>query len=171
MKAIVDDTVYQNWTSLSQQYFNPVAGEQSKDRLLHSHTLNTLFGKTSSIIQLINHSDHSFEYFSESIQSLLGYAPDTFSIGKVQFKLSLMHPEHARIFIKHIHPVMFDLMHQYKKSERLKELNFYFTYQIRRNDGQYIWVSEKMNIIEVDENGNPLLSMVVMDNLSLIKNH
>jgi DNA-binding CsgD family transcriptional regulator len=171
MKAIVDNTMYHNWTSLSQLYFNPVAEDLSKDRLLYSHTLNNLFGKASSVLQLINHTDNSFEYSSENIQTLLGYELDTITNGKVQFKMSLMHPEHARIFIKHIHPVMFDLMTQYKKSDRLKELNFYFTYQIRRNDGQYIWVSEKMNIIEVDENGNPLLSLVFIDNMSLLKNH
>jgi len=171
MKAIVDNTLYQDWIFLSDQYFTPTPSIQSKDRLLYSHTLKNLFGQASSVLQLINHTDHSFEYFSENILALLGYNTDTFTNGKVQFKMSLMHPDHARIFVRHIHPVMFDLMHQYKKTDRIKDLNFYFTYQIRRNDGQYIWVSEKMNVVEVDDNGNPVLSLIFMDNISLMKGH
>lgn len=85
--------------------------------------------------------------------------------------MSLMHPEHARIFVKHILPTVVDLKQQYKKTNQLKELNFYFTYQIRRNDEQYIWVSEKMNIVEVDESGNALLSLAFMDNITLTKTH
>lgn len=77
MKSIVDNTLYHTWISLNQQHFPTLVSEGGKERLLYTHALTNLFGKSSSVLQLFNHTDQSFEFLSENIQTLLGYELDT----------------------------------------------------------------------------------------------
>ncbi len=118
---------------------------------------------------ILNHTVMRYDYFSENIKGILGYEakrymqPDGF-----EFAISTFHPNHASIFSNHIVPKIIEYYNEYPTDE-VKNLRFSFSFLCRKSNDEYIWCMQQISVLETDENGFPLFTLVFLNDLKHIK--
>jgi DNA-binding CsgD family transcriptional regulator len=128
-----------------------------------------VFQHAPSVVLVFNHERHQCEFFSNNVKDILGYEAEEFYKGNLEFGLSHIHPEHVQVFYDHIFPAVFDVINDYKNSADLKKIRLTYNFKFKRKDGVYVWLSQHMNILEVDVENNPLLSMCFISDINHLK--
>ncbi len=129
----------------------------------------TLEEHSPNVICVLNHTTMQYEYFSENIKGMLGYGaerykqPDGF-----EFALSTFNPAHAQIFSNQIVPKILECYNEYT-SEMVKKLRFSFTFQCKKNTGEYIWCLQQISVLETNDQGFPNFTLVFMSDVTNIK--
>jgi PAS domain S-box-containing protein len=162
------NSFYKDWVSFSTRNFPELKEYKSHFELFNDPQFRHLFKNAPSIVLVVNHAEHKYEFFSENVKQILGFEAEEFYKGNVEFGISHVHPEHAVIFSEQLFPAMFSAIDRYKEQD-LKKLRLTYNFKFKRKDGVYVWVSQHMSILEVDKESNPLLSMYFMSDIDALK--
>jgi DNA-binding CsgD family transcriptional regulator len=120
-------------------------------------------------ICILNHIHMRYDYFSENIKSLLGYEAERYKQKDgFEFAISTFYPSHAVVFSNQIVPKILEYYTEYS-SDEVKKLRFSFTFLCRKNDDEYIWCMQQISVLETDEQGLPLFTLVFMSNVHNVK--
>jgi two-component system, cell cycle sensor histidine kinase and response regulator CckA len=117
--------------------------------------LTTIFTNVPNIVIYEKYGGKSF--ISENVKDLLGYSPQKFLEMDLRFA-DIVHPR-DREFIKN----KFDAWFKEGKEDFLT-----LWYRLKKSDGNYIWIEDRMVKI-VPEEGEPYISGVMIDNSNLKK--
>jgi DNA-binding CsgD family transcriptional regulator len=162
------NSFYKDWVNFSTRNFSELKEHKSNFELFNDPQFINLFKNAPSIVLVVNHAEHKYEFFSENVKQILGFEAEEFYKGNVEFGLSHIHPEHAIIFSEHLFPAMFNAIERYKDQD-LKKLRLTYNFKFKRKDGVYVWLSQHMSILEIDKEKNPLLSMYFMSDINALK--
>lgn len=106
-----------------------------------------------------------YEFYSKNVKSFFGYAASEYLEGGLGFAYSTFNKVHADIIATNIYPVY--LEHCVKHaSTGLKKLRFSYEYMVNCKSGQTRWCQHQSAIIEVDENGYPLLDLFIITDIN-----
>lgn len=107
---------------------------------------------------IMNCFGNNFEFVSSSVKSILGYEPAEFTS---EFLMSIIHPD----------DVAYCMASERKAIELMDKLyfedhyRFYFkySYRVRKKTGDYIFIKQSYQAIEIDERGHMNRSLVFHD--------
>ncbi len=163
------NSFYKDWINFSTRNFPEIKEHKSNFELFNDRQFRDLFRNAPAVVLVVNHAEHKYEFFSENVKQILGYDAEEFYKGNVEFGMSLVHPEHAQIFSDHIFPAMFNAIDRYKEAGDVKKIRLAYNFKFKRKDQAYVWLSQHMSILEVDQENNPLLSMYFMTDINALK--
>jgi DNA-binding CsgD family transcriptional regulator len=160
---------YKSWADHATKYLETNYKFKNRFELFNNDQFKELFNNTSAIILIVSHLENKYEFISDNVKDILGFTSDDFYKGNAPFGMSLVHPDHAKIFMEFIFPKMFSAIEENKSAEDLKNLRMTYNFKMRRKDNSYIWVQQIMSILESDIEGRPVLTMYVMQDVSAFK--
>lgn len=161
--------MYDDWIKLATKHLKEKGGNLSHFELFNNEQFKNLFANAASCILVINHAEHCYEFVSENIKYILGYEAKEFYEGKVKFGVSHLHPRHEPIFTNQLLPKMFSAIDEHKKLGLIDKLRITINFRYKRKDGAYIWVSEQMSVLETDQEGNALLTLWFLSDITQTK--
>ena len=162
-------SLYETWKNEAQRHLTINSGKTLELDLLQNKKFIDFMDRSPMVILVINHQHSTYDYCSKNIKSLLGYTAEEMLRGGVAFGTALVAEEHKEVFHEAVTPAMFDNMETYRKSGDLKRIRLSYNFKIQRKDLRTIWLLQHMSVIETDENGAALWSMVFMSDLTGIK--
>lgn len=154
------------------QFFFPAAAEDKKEEPLADFNfdeLNNFYDNSPSVAFIYNHKSTTYDYFSPNIKQVMGFENIDFQNGGLKFSMSLVHPDHVKVYNRHVLPLMFKYYSIYAFKGKVKNLVFSYTFRIKRNDGEYIWALHYMNSIRVSKWGLPILTLVNITDITSLK--
>ncbi|MDB5273127.1 MAG: hypothetical protein JWO58_1494 [Chitinophagaceae bacterium] len=155
------------------QFFFPFKSDDKKDeKEVHDfdhNELNNFYANAPSVAFIYNHKSTTYDYFSPNIKKVMGYENSDFQNGGLKFSMSLVHPDHVKVYNRHVLPLMFKYYSIYAFKGKVKDLVFSYTFRIKRNDGEYIWALHYMNSIRVNKWGLPVLTLVNITDITALK--
>lgn len=169
------ESMYHGVSALMKKYFpfffkRADTEEESVELFkLHYETLDYLHSNASTVSFIYNHKTLSYDYFSPNIKNIMGYDNHHFQEGGLKFSMSLVLPEHSKIYNRNILPIMFKYYSIYSIKKRVKDLKFSFTFKIKRYDGEYIWMLHHMSALQLNNWGFPVRTLVQLTDVSEIK--
>lgn len=153
-------------------FFFPAAAEDKKEEPAVDFDfaeLNNFYENSPSVAFIYNHKSTTYDYFSPNIKKVMGYENTDFQNGGLKFSMSLVHPDHVKVYNRHVLPLMFKYYSIYAFKGKVKNLVFSYTFRIKRNDGEYIWALHYMNSIRVSKWGLPILTLVNITDITALK--
>jgi PAS domain S-box-containing protein len=102
----------------------------------------SVLDNTRDVIARVNLQTGDYEYVSPSVEALVGYSPDEFLGMDNKTALTMIHPDDV--------PVLRDAMARSEDTGKAEA-----EYRQRSKNGDYIWVSNRMSVVE-DGSGRPL---------------
>ena len=154
------------------QFFFPAALEDKKEEEpadFNFTELNTFYDNSPSVVFIYNHKSTTYDYFSPNIKKVMGYENIDFQNGGLKFSMSLVHPDHVKVYNRQVLPLMFKYYSIYAFKGKVKNLVFSYTFRIKRSDGEYIWALHYMNSIRVSKWGFPILTLVNITDITSLK--
>jgi DNA-binding CsgD family transcriptional regulator len=164
--------MYDGVISLMKKYFPFFFKKEEADSEFFKFdiaSLDFLHTNASTVSFIYNHQTLTYDYFSPNIQSIMGYNNKDFKEGGLKFSMSLVHPEHNRIYNKNILPVMFKYYSLYALNGRVKDLKFTYSFKIKKRDGTYLWMLHHMSALQLTKLGFPIRTLVQLTDVSGIK--
>ncbi len=123
----------------------------------------------SVIILLYNHSTLKYEFVGPSIKSVTGYDSKEFMEGGLEFAMSLVDMEHNSLYNKHIIPMIFRYYMKYAIKRKVLDLQFSYTFKIKKKNGEYMWAYHHMNVLKTNRWGFPLYTLVFINDITELK--
>lgn len=111
----------------------------------------------------------TYDYFSDNIEQMMGYTSTDFKTGGLKFAMTLVHPDHAKIYSRELLPIMIKYISMYAFSNRIKDLRFTYNFKIRTKDGNYIWAMHNMSIFKVTKVHIPTQFITYITDFSAVK--
>lgn len=161
--------IYHKWVSSAHKLINPETIKSGKFDLFKNDQFIALMDHAPAVVLVINHASSQYEYFSKNVINLTGYPADEFYEKGVEFGVTLPTQEHSEVLMKHVLPEMFTTFKYYIAQDELKKIRISYNFKIRRKDGSEVWVLQHMTVLETDESGGPLLSLIFMSDISGFK--
>jgi DNA-binding CsgD family transcriptional regulator len=130
---------------------------------LHEKLLN-LFHVGSYYYSIFNYAQNDFEFVSAEVKSVLGYAPSAFNI---PFLLNAIHPEDIDCLLNNENRAI-----DFLKSlpvEKLMKYKIRSDYRFRKSDGYYVRLLQQGMVLEHDENGGILRTLIIHTDITGIK--
>ena len=153
-------SIYQSVKKLTTQFRNQQEQSGMMEEDVESEKdfefLTEFHAQTSVGILVYNTISMTYDYCSPTLEDLLGYSPSDFKTGGLKFAMSLVHPDHAKIYSKELVPLMFKYMAIYAFKGQLKNLRFSYNFKIMNKEGQYIWAMHNSNVLKVNKWQVPL---------------
>lgn len=109
-------------------------------------------------------SSSYLEYASDSVQSVLGYPPNSFDAN--QF-LALIHPEDLPFFVDFESRVVDFKMNL--PADKIMKYKSQYGYRVKRADGAYIPILQQSVTIQCDEEGAVLRNLVIHTDITSLK--
>jgi DNA-binding CsgD family transcriptional regulator len=175
MKKKDDPSLYHKVVLLTKKAFSgkeesqAAQDENSPIPELDRSLLNSIYANSPTVSFIYNHQTLSYDYFSPNIKDVMGYENTAFQEGGLKFAMSLVHPDHTKIYNRYVIPVMFKYFTLYGLKRRVPDLKFSYTFKIKRKNGDYMWALHHMNTIQVNSWGMPRLTLVNISDITEIK--
>lgn len=160
---------FKTWERHAHKYINPFTDKKPYFDILKNTQFIELMERAPCVVFIINHATSKYEFFSKNVKSMMGYTSEEMIAGGVPFGMSLIEETHMEIIAKCVMPAMFEHFAKYPQPQDLKRIRLSYNFKYRRKDGNYVWTLHQMSIIETDETGGPLLSIVFMSDISVFK--
>jgi DNA-binding CsgD family transcriptional regulator len=138
---------------------------------LYEHPdFKVLMGYIPGMLYIFNYQTGHYEFFSNSVKTELGYEVSLFTGEQgAQFVYSILQEDHGQILVGKVMPTVLGFFAQNAGKASSTGVRFTVTLKIRNADGKYLWYLLDTNIIESDENGFPLRSVVIVTNIDATK--
>ena len=166
------NSMYDSVALLTNDFFSAFVNSKVDDEKLPEFDkdfLNSIYLNSPTISLLYNHQSLGYEYFSPNIKDILGYSSEDFMKGGLKFAMSLVDPEHTKIYNRYILPLMFKYYSIYVFKNKIKDIRFSYTFKIKRKDEDYIWALHHMNSVETNKIGLPRLTIVHISDITEMK--
>jgi|GEM_PF-1116589 len=160
---------YKVWERHAHGCISVLSKPKSNFAFFDNPQFNTLMASSPVATFIVNNSTSMYEYYSENVSSLLGYPAQDFFKGGISFGMSLIDAEHIEIVGAFLIPSVFEQIKKHAEKKELHKIKLSFDLKMKRKDGVSIWVKEIMTILEVDENGGPLLSLFHISDITSSK--
>ena len=123
-----------------------------------NHHFHAVFHHSIPMIYLLDYTSGKYLIMSKSVQLVMGYAPENFIGGGVEFTLEHYHKDDLKIFNEQIFPDRRAVLKKTPPSEHSKYI-FSYNYRYRNKDKKYTNFLQRSCFIKSDDKGNPLMSM------------
>lgn len=161
--------LFNTWQTGAHKLINSSKEGEFEFPLLKNEQFLALMDQAPSVVFIINHAKSTYEFFSKNVFSVLGYSAEEMCDGGVAFGVSLLEEPHAKLYSEHVIPLLFEKMKYYSELNELKNIRLSYSFRSRRKDGSFMWQLHQMTVLETNENGGALLSMVFLTDLENIK--
>jgi len=135
---------------------NPICDELISKHVEKSKSLDQIVSRRHCFY-IYNHNTSKFEYFSQGLSSISGYSREDYNtLGKFPL-FEICHPDDAFI----LNSLLFHDIKKVANSASLEDrtrLKIQYNYRIVRKDKRICNIQIQNNFLEIDEEGNPLLS-------------
>lgn len=173
MKNDSSPSIYDTVVSMAKNFFTSISSsdepEDEEPIDLNLGALHKLHDNSPTIVFIFNHKTLTYDFFSENIKEVMGYENEDFRKGGLKFAMSLVHPDHTKIYNRHILPMMFKYYMTYAFKGKNKDLRFSYTFKIKKKNGDYIWALHHMNAIKTNRLGLPVQTMLHMMDVTTLK--
>lgn len=151
MKNVIIKEVQKKWEEIGR-YKNPE--ELNFEIELYKKLLN-IFQVGPFYFFIFSPPQKTIEYTSPTIEDVLGYDPNSFSISQL---LDIIHPEDLPYFVD-FETAVVDFKSKLAP-EKLMKYKSRYNYRIQKKDGTYIHILQQSISIQVDEDGAVLRNLV-----------
>lgn len=163
---------YTTWEKYALQFLAPGTSVKSNFNLFNDPQFRQFMASSPVVTYVINHATSCYEFFSENSIRVTGYPSEEFIRGGVRFGMGITDEAYMDHVGSFLIPKVFQFAEKYARLNELNRIQFSYNYRIRRKDGTKIWILQLMSVIEADEDGNPLLTLFhLMDITHLKKDH
>jgi DNA-binding CsgD family transcriptional regulator len=142
---------------------------KSRFKLFENPQFNSFLESSPGITGVFNYDNLQYEYFSKNVKNILGYDAEEYIEGGLGFSYSIMNSAHADIIASNIIPTYLEHCVRYAENGGVKKLRFSYDFQVTCKCGKPIWCQYQFNIIEVDDNGYPLLDLFLITDINETK--
>jgi diguanylate cyclase len=104
-----------------------------------------------ALVTVYNIKDGRYVYVNDSIKKILGYSPEDFISGKINFSTSLVHPDDVDEVIANNTKAR-ELASTLPPHQTDREIIISFEYRMRHKDGHWVWVHSDSSIFKRDDN-------------------
>jgi len=160
---------FRTWVAHAHKHINPFGEQNSNLELLQNRQFIDLMERAPCVVFIINHASSRYEFFSKNVREVMGYTSEEMIAGGVPFGMSLCHESQREILAGQVIPRLFHFFKEFSERKELKKVKAAYNFKYYRKDGQVRWTLHQMSVIEMDENGGPLLSMVFMTDVTTLK--
>jgi DNA-binding CsgD family transcriptional regulator/PAS domain-containing protein len=168
-KTVDPASFYKAWERKADSDISLRAKAKSNFTVFDNPQFNAIMASSPVTTCIINHSTSTYEHYSENVVSLLGYAAQDFLEGGVPFSMSLIDTAHIEIVGAFLIPSVFEEIKKQVAMGEFHNIKLSFDFKMKRKNGESIWVKQIMTILEVDENGGPLLSVFHISDITASK--
>ena len=130
----------------------------------------SILDNVNGFIILCNYTTGQYEYVSDSIQSTLGYNLKGYTTEQLtSFVVSIIHEKHRDFILNSLLPVVFKYFKE--NSTQITGTDYRYTVSMKLKNiyNIYEWYLVDTVIIEVDENGFPLRTLITSTNINAFK--
>ncbi|WP_028980849.1 LuxR C-terminal-related transcriptional regulator [Sporocytophaga myxococcoides] len=163
------ENFYKIWEKHALLHISPHTEIKSNFDLFNNEQFKKLMANSPFVTYIINHVTSKYEFFSDNCEMVMGYSSEEFKEKGVPLGMSITDPEYSDHVANFLIPKVFEFAEKYAKNHELYKLKFSYNYKIRKKDGTSIWIWQQMTILEADDNGNPLLTMVHLSDITHMK--
>ncbi|MBW7867392.1 MAG: PAS domain-containing protein [Brumimicrobium sp.] len=152
--------IKKEWRIISQDRV-PLSTEKLAAELAFYRKMLSVVAIGESYYLIFLPGNHSIEYVSNNITTLLGYQPNEFDI---ELFLDSIHPQDLPNFLKFEKKVV-----DFKRSlppEKIMSYKTQYNYRIRKKDGSYISILQQSLTIQTDEKGAVIRNLVIHTDIS-----
>ncbi len=121
------------------------------------------------VVFVINHVTSRYEFFSKNAKAIIGYTSEEMMAGGLFFGMSLCEENHRAVIAHQIIPCLFRIFKEFADKKELERLTAAYNFKYRRKDGAIRWALQQISVIESDETGGPLRSIVFMEDITARK--
>lgn len=160
---------YKAWEKYACQFISPKTPIKTSFDLFLEPQFKKFMAASPVLTYVINHATSRYEFISDNSTRITGYSPDDFLKGGVAFGMSITDEEYTDHVGNYLIPKIFEYTEKYAALNELDKIQFSYNYRLIRKDKVKIWNLQLMTILEADELGNALLTLVHMIDISHIK--
>ncbi len=143
--------------------------ENSSFELFQNPHFNNFLESSPGITGIFNFDTLQYEYLSRNVRNILGYDPEDYLNGGLGFNYSILNSTHADIIASSIYPMYLEQCVKYASEGVLNRLRFSYEYIVNCKSGKRLWCLQQSTIIEIDEDGHPLLDLFTITDINAIK--
>jgi DNA-binding CsgD family transcriptional regulator len=153
-----------------------------KDAFLHKEPLSAvdradqvekyklLLDNLNGFIVICNYTTGLYEYVSDGIRAHLGYDVKDYSNEELtNFVFSVIHEKHRGFLLNSFLPLVFQYFKEYASHINATDYRYTCGIKVKNVYGSYLWYLIDTVIIEVDENGSPLRTLITCTNINPFK--
>lgn len=119
-------------------------------------------------IYMLNYRTMKYLYLSSSVKNILGYDLEELKKAGPVFLLPHIHPDDKDNLMTDVFPKMLDFYHSTPIEER-KKIRCAYDYRLKRIDGKYIRLMQQTIVVEIDQEGNPLIDIGIVSDITQYK--
>lgn len=160
---------YTEWEKYALQFISPKTQVKSNFELFNNPQFKQFMASSSIVTFVINHANSCYEFFSDNSERIIGHPAEDFIRGGVAFGMSITDEEYTDHVANFLIPKVFEYAEKYAQVNEINQIQFSYNYKVKRKDGSKIWTLHLMTVIEADEQGNPLLTLVQLMDITHIK--
>ena len=160
---------YLEWEKFARKDYKELLKYKSNFDLFNDDSFKRFMAASPVITFVINHANSAYEFFSDNCYSVTGYTAREFIEGGVPFGMSITEKSHTLLVAEYLIPQVFKYCHMYRSTGELADLRFSYNYRIVKKNGERLWTLHLMNVLETDDQGDPLLTLVHMVDIHHIK--
>jgi DNA-binding CsgD family transcriptional regulator/PAS domain-containing protein len=154
---------------IPQNYFQKDSSDYKKFDLEYAQ-FQELLRHSPAIVGIYNNVKNNYIFMSDNIETITGHSPEHYKGPRgMEYALSTFPSEHAAIYTQQIFPTIFQYFQTHIASQDIKRFRFTGTFQLIRKDGSVMWCMQQLNVIETDDLGLPLLTMLFMSDITNVK--
>jgi DNA-binding CsgD family transcriptional regulator len=140
------------------------------DRNVLSDRYRALLENINGFVFLCNYTTAQYEYISDSIKAHLGYDVRNYSPEELtDFTLNLIHEKHREFMMNTFAPAVFSYLKENATLTTGMDYRYTCSMLLKNIHGVYQWFLVDTNIIEVDENGFPVRTLITCTNIHQFK--
>ena len=151
--------------------YQPVRPLETLDE--HVHRYSTIFEKLLEVENpfsyffMLNFTTMQYAYVSKSVRNVIGYSPQDFLDGGMDFAFNVVHPADKPV-LRQLHARIFQYFYSYAEDER-KQLKFTFDLRVRKPQGIYVRILQQSVFLELTHTGAPLLDFSTVTDITPFK--
>ena len=155
---------------IPKKYFRENASKEPNASIIEHHQFLHILKDAPFVIGIFNNVKMGYEFISPNIKDIIGYEAELF-IGEdgMQNVLSTFKAEHAAIFNNFIFPAIFDSFERRAPYKDVMDFRYTASFEVTLKDGSFKWFIQQINVIEIDHDGFPLLTLISIIDISGIK--
>lgn len=155
---------------IPENYYKKYSSEDKKFDLFENEQFQELLRHSPAIVGVYNNVQNNYMFMSDNIETITGHSPEHYKgPNGMEYALSTFPSDHASIYTQQIFPAIFQYFQSCQASKDIKRFRFTASFQLIRKDGSVIWCMQQLNVIETDEQGFPLLTMLFMSDITSVK--
>ncbi len=168
MKPLSQNKTQKTIDKLYDRFFHlEEAIKEKKD--YESELKNPYFKMLPEAFHLYNFLTKKLECISPNYKAIMDFSAEEIHEKGPEFFLSLIHPEHAKIYNDHILLSMFRQYSIHSLTNNPSSIKFVITMKFKNSLGKYYWLMNSMNVLDSKFNFIPINMISYLSNIDQFK--